>query len=763
MDAVSNYSVYFGEIVRQSFSRFLYAYSRDDLREEYQEVRRAVKTSGFPHRRRRLVKRLRACGIPCEDQEPLDSLQKKVEQAPDRDELIGRLIRELDRLWREFPSPADHMEHTVRKLGDPDLQDASVRLTILRHFLRYGPKNDLMLRRLAQRKYGDRIPAKADAAQLALLLRDDIFDVLDGPLTKDDRKKYEILICADDLARGRFRQQGKAKMDLYRFAFAFGMTASIPGREPVPDRDRDITVRLFEDYYQNNILRYLADQSLSAGGRASDGSEAEPVGDGINPKNFAEAIFVYHLRKEGLSRFERYDSALKMIDRCMAIAAERGGTAADTDLEFSKDYWELLMDGAWDLEPEDMVRFICDRYEIPRNAGSRSRIAVAWEGRTALAEYVKILCGLSYADGFLGKRVDEGLFGGGIDRYLQQKGLTVAPELYRLLQQMDRCLSLELPEAQTIRAALLEDQGDPELGAWVLLPCVYMEALDSLLRWPLGSPSSVTALRQEVKGLKEGTQDPRLRAMADRMLCLLRDHGALCDRICDRIRADREALDRLRADYQRGLLDLGRPLVWWPEVTKALSRSRQLADRSAATVEEAETLRAALQACRTDMEQLLRQMSPYGPESEKVARRCLAAVDACAVARAVEVLPKTGPFLQALIQTLEGFGEGTPDLVELAPVARPLSVDPEKILKGLQERVARLHRISRTQMIAMACLSYVDDTGGERRSMPDMLQDLKQSIDETLTRCRFQPISEKNLFDMLIVFELYLSLTLGQG
>ena len=230
------------------------------------------------------------------------------------------------------------------------------------------------------------------------------------------------------------------------------------------------------------------------------------------------------------------------------------------------------------------------------------------------------------------------------------------------------------------------------------------------------------------------------------------------------LRADRGSLASLLTTYQAGLLDMKEPLLWWPEVSKPLDRSYQLAAQWEQTRKDAETIRQELLACRGEMEQILHRLVAAEPKSKTLAERCLGAVDACAAARAVEVLPVAGAFLQALTRTLEDFGQGDPALVELPPMDGPVKVVPKKILEGMQERVDRLHRVSRTQMIAMACLSYVDEIGSDRRkSMPEMLQDLKQSIDKTLIKCRFQPLSEKNLFDMLLVFELYLSLTLGQG
>ena len=52
-----------------------------------------------------------------------------------------------------------------------------------------------------------------------------------------------------------------------------------------------------------------------------------------------------------------------MIEQCLKLAEARGGTVADPLLKVSADYWDRLMAGVWDLEPEALATFICDHYE----------------------------------------------------------------------------------------------------------------------------------------------------------------------------------------------------------------------------------------------------------------------------------------------------------------------------------------------------------------------------------------------------------------
>ena len=736
----------------RSFSKFLYAYSREDLLRELRFLEQQKNTSAYPTLRRDLVDHLRGCGIECDDDCTPGQLKEKVAQAPERDVLIRRLILELDQIWRQFPTPADHMENTVRTLGDRDLQDFSVRLTILRHFLRYGPKNNVTVRRLAQRMYGESVPANATAEQLVHILRDDIFDVLTGKLSKDDRRKYELLICADDLAKGRFRQQGKAKMDLYRFAFAFGMTASVPGKETVPDRDRDVTVRLFEDHYQNNILRYLASRNIS------DGSEAEPVGEGINPKNFAETIFIYFLRKEGLSRYERYRQAEAMIEQCLKLAEARGGTVADPLLKVSADYWDRLMAGVWDLEPEALATFICDHYDIPVDAGNRSRIAVAWEGRTSLTEFVKILDSLPCTDVIADRMMLEmEVLSGGIGRYLDDHEICVDAGLRQLMEQMERWLGPEIPESHLLLAALLEDRRASGMASRVMSPAVCLRAVESLLQ-TVPKDTALLSVRQKLEGLWARSEDTEHHTLVRTVDDALRDHRKWSGEVEKRIAQVRGLLEDAFESYQKEMVRARRSLG--PDDVKipdtAVIRTRIAARQLLTAYQQAMATAAEAKA---DGERTLERIGPVldrlaqlDPKWAKLAPQCADAVAKSCGSVAPALLAQGLTGVQALVQGLDGWSEKDP------PALPFLSTALEEEKKKLQ----RTHRVGRTQLVAIAFQAFMEDAAGERMSMPELLEELRTSIDSQLKACRFQPISEKNLFDMFAVIVVYLRLVLGR-
>lgn len=104
-------------------------------------------------------------------------------------------------------------------------------------------------------------------------------------------KLSELLHICDDLAQGRFRENAEMKEILFIFAIAFRMTVFTGAPGEVRDENRDMEKNLFEDYYANNILRYLSGQYIRAG--VFD----EPTGVGINYRNFVEIVYLYWLRK----------------------------------------------------------------------------------------------------------------------------------------------------------------------------------------------------------------------------------------------------------------------------------------------------------------------------------------------------------------------------------------------------------------------------------------------------------------------------------
>ncbi len=115
--------------------------------------------------------------------------------------------------------------------------------------------------------------------------------------------KFGLLKMADDLAAGRFRE-GETKRDLYLFAIAFDMTYHTAPNTSL----RDIERSLFQDYYTNNLVRFV-----TRAYQGNSGLEQVPAESGINFKNFAEIIYVYYIAKANMSSTEKLRRVSEMI------------------------------------------------------------------------------------------------------------------------------------------------------------------------------------------------------------------------------------------------------------------------------------------------------------------------------------------------------------------------------------------------------------------------------------------------------------------
>ncbi len=151
----------------------------------------------------------------------------------------------------------------------------------------------------------------------------------------------EILRICDVLAAGQFKTNAQMKEYMYLFAFAFDMRVNRDDKNPY----RDIKKNLFEDFYCDNILRYLDKESRIKSG----GTEEEPTGVTIQYKNFAEAVYLYWLNRackktsgEEMTSYEKYLAAGKMIQDIVYRYKEARETVETTEDKMSECYLNAL-------------------------------------------------------------------------------------------------------------------------------------------------------------------------------------------------------------------------------------------------------------------------------------------------------------------------------------------------------------------------------------------------------------------------------------
>lgn len=213
---------------------------------------------------------------------------------------------------------------------------------------------------------------------------------------KKDSIDLELIEMCRDLAVGNFRVNGKTKVYLYYFAFMFGMTVPMEGRECAPERD--LVKNLFQDFYNDNLLRLLSSDYSDP--KKAAALEREPTGEGINYKSFVEVIYLYFLCREDLSMTpgEKIDAAEAVILNCVKRAKKDGWPASQPVGTHTEVYRELHVNVLLNKAPEEIADYILAHYQVfsPDSAGI-ARIMVAAEENTASDLIEEIMSGLDEA------------------------------------------------------------------------------------------------------------------------------------------------------------------------------------------------------------------------------------------------------------------------------------------------------------------------------------------------------------------------------
>ncbi len=356
-------------------------------------MQRVEGTSAYPHKKKELVSRLNAAGVSCTMQTDVEQLKKYVYKLPTSVEMEKKFVGILYDLYRNAKTPAQQIEELVRRFGEPEFQDSSVRLAIVKQYLLTTTYHTGVITEMIINRNSLKTAPKPDVRTLARLADESLFDVLEKKLTKDEKTKYTLLRLADDLANGRFKANGSTKTMLYMFAFAFNMTAAIYAENEPEDYDRDIETNLFFKYYANSVLRYASEDYNS---RTSN-YEAEPTGDGINYKNYAEVIYLYYLTKQDMTADKRLRRANKAIAECTRyLEAHKGEELTADDKFMTKQekytylYKDLYLVKIAGLSEEELIPFICSHYQIGDAETSLARISVNSKLKTAEFHYKRL-------------------------------------------------------------------------------------------------------------------------------------------------------------------------------------------------------------------------------------------------------------------------------------------------------------------------------------------------------------------------------------
>lgn len=220
----------------------------------------------------------------------------------------------------------------------------------------------------------------------------------------------EILKISNDLAEGKYKRCSEMKEILYIFAFAFEM--SINFDDDNENNLRDVKKNLFEDFYCDNIIRYVNDYQKT-------GVYEEPTGITIQFKNFVEIVYLYWLNKDSkiYSPEKKYFSAREMIQEIVSIVKSAETIAENSPTRIGEEYFEakkiadkkslgtevyrnyirtdrenkgnkyLLIDNFLNLSEEEFMRTVLENYDVDTTLNYSTSAAFENENNQESAEY----------------------------------------------------------------------------------------------------------------------------------------------------------------------------------------------------------------------------------------------------------------------------------------------------------------------------------------------------------------------------------------
>ena len=383
-------------------AEFCNMYTVNDFEKKYEKLKSVGQNSNRPSVLKELYSMFEACGIAFEkgkDNKYYGELIKKLTDDFSMTplDLPNKILRELYKRYQVYPSPKEYMTRIVNRLEKPEdnWKENSLRLRILKQFIKYGNylsdagfKGRKYIQDYAKAKTNKKINTEVILAQID----DKIFDVLEtaDKAQKKPRGKYGTIKLADDLANGKFRVGGATKHALYLFAMAYNMTYSPDKNSDTFNPSTDIEKNLFQDYYSNNLIRFITDVYR---GKARE-FESDPSGQGINYKNFAEIICLYFIIGNYTPQ-EKIKLASEMISRVQNHKTEeKSNHTAQFQTKFFRSRlidWNILS-----LSISKFEAFIRENYDCTTSADNYAIgiMQTASEQNTAFENYKKILSGI---------------------------------------------------------------------------------------------------------------------------------------------------------------------------------------------------------------------------------------------------------------------------------------------------------------------------------------------------------------------------------
>ncbi len=148
----TQFTHYMQTVMDDVFDRIKTFYCREDVERKLQELMQQYKKkqSGYHSRLRELREMCKACGIDLAALCAEESMAAELEKVPARKDLRKSLLMELHNIYLEFPASSRFMERLVRRRLDGEFASDSLRLAILKKFLRDTDYNTQSVLSLAE-------------------------------------------------------------------------------------------------------------------------------------------------------------------------------------------------------------------------------------------------------------------------------------------------------------------------------------------------------------------------------------------------------------------------------------------------------------------------------------------------------------------------------------------------------------------------------------------------------------------------------------
>lgn len=361
---------------------------KKDFEQKLFALKMSWSKSDMPSKLRDLYSLLDLCGIRYERKKDYAYYEQLVlnSHIPSFAEIEDKMLLALYKIFESYPTPEEYMHRIVDRLcnSNDGWAGESLRLRILKQFIKYGNY-------LSDAGYGgkkaiiDYVKAKTGSNptshDILVAVDDELFTKL-NEATKAQKKpegKYGLLKVADDLATGKFRSEGATKKSLYFFAMVFNMSfySGSEKNGQIIDYSSDIEVNLFQDYYSNNLMRFITDAYK---GKLSE-YELDPSGQGINYKNYAEVIYLYYISKT-IAAEQKIKLSTEMIERVQSkMFKQDSPSIPKTDK--TKFFMNLFTEDVMELSESAFEELLCKYYNCDTFAGTYITGNRTMDGKTS--------------------------------------------------------------------------------------------------------------------------------------------------------------------------------------------------------------------------------------------------------------------------------------------------------------------------------------------------------------------------------------------